>query len=241
MTQTGRLTLAQARELVPALDTGDVIDPMVHGRVHRTTSTEELPELNTTCAWAKAARLVRVTGAKLVVVQKSAVLLERPVPLWERMFATFGALGPAICPPGWGESLLRGHFADGIRAVLSGFSAHEGPAGLDLVCRWDWDAVSRGVLVAGVPAIHRDTWRRCNDRDVRAAVGVLARFGALRLAGPPEARGFAHSAGTRRAALKLVRSGSDVVAPTAAFATGRWPLRGPTSAGGHVRDNCFDR
>ena len=53
VTQTGRLTLAQARELVPALDTGDVIDPMVHGRVHRTTSTEELPELNTTCAWAK--------------------------------------------------------------------------------------------------------------------------------------------------------------------------------------------
>jgi hypothetical protein len=190
VTKTGRLTLAQAqaRELVPALDTGDVIDPVVHGRVHRTTSTEELPELNTTCAWAKAARLVRVTGGKLVVVQKNAVLLERPVLLWERMFATFGALGPAICPPGWGESLLRGHFAEGIQAVLSGVSGHDGPAGLDLVCRWSWDAVSRGVQVACVPATHRDTWRRCNDRDVRAAVGVLARFGALRLDGPPGAR-----------------------------------------------------
>jgi hypothetical protein len=187
VTQTGRLTLAQARELVPALDTGDVIDPMVHGRVHRTTSTEELPELNTTCAWAKAARLVRVTGGKLAVVQKNAVLLERPVPLWERMFATFGALGPVICPPGWGESLLRGHFADGIRAVLSGVSAHDGPAGLDLVCRWGWDAVSHGGRIAGVSAANRDTWRRCNDRDVRAAVGVLARFGALRLDGPPDA------------------------------------------------------
>jgi hypothetical protein len=100
VTQTGRLTLAQARELVPALGTGDVIDPVVHRRVHRTTSTEELPELNTTCVWAKVARLVRVTGGKLAVVQKNAVLLERPVPLWERMFATFGALGPVICPPG---------------------------------------------------------------------------------------------------------------------------------------------
>jgi len=76
---------------VPALGTGDVIDPVVHGRVHRTTSSEELPELNTTCAWAKAARLVRVTGGKLVAVRKNVVLLERPVPLWERMFATFGA------------------------------------------------------------------------------------------------------------------------------------------------------
>ena len=162
VTQTGRLTLAQARELVPALDTGDVIDPVVHGRVHRTTSTEELPELNTTCAWAKAARLVRVTGGRLVAVQKNAVLLEQPVPLWERMFATFGALGPAICPPGWGESPLRGHFADGIRAVLHGLSEHDGPAGLDLVCRWGWDAVSRGGRVAGVPAAQGDTWRRCN-------------------------------------------------------------------------------
>ena len=188
VTQTCRLTLAQARELVPALGTGDVIDPVVHGRVHRTTSSEELPELNTTCAWAKAARLVRATGGKLVAVRKNAVLLERPVPLWERMFTTFGALGPAICPPGWGESLLRGHFAEGIRAVLSGVSGHDGPAGLDLVCQWGWDAVSRGGRVAGVPAAHRDTWRRCSDRDVRAAVGVLVRFGALRLDGPPVAR-----------------------------------------------------
>src|SRR6266540_3365763 len=55
------------------------------------------------------------------------------------------------------------------------------------VSRWGWDAVSCGVRVDGVPAAHRDMWRRCNDRDVRAAVGVLARFGALRLDGPPDA------------------------------------------------------
>jgi hypothetical protein len=36
---------------------------------------------------------VRATGGKLVAVQKNAVLLERPVPLWERMFATFGRSG----------------------------------------------------------------------------------------------------------------------------------------------------
>jgi hypothetical protein len=245
VTQTGRLTLAQARELVPALDTGDVIDPMVHGRVHRTTSTEELPELNTTCAWAKAARLVRVTGGKLAVVQKNAVLLERPVPLWERMFATFGALGPVICPPGWGESLLRGHFADGIRAVLSGVSAHDGPAGLDLVCRWGWDAVSHGGRIAGVSAANRDTWRRvqrpgCPRR--RRCAGPLRRAAPRRPTGC--VRGGAHPAGTRRAALMLVRSGPDAVAPqrpTAVFATGRCPARSPTSAGGHVRHDRFDR
>jgi hypothetical protein len=150
--------------------------------------SEELLELNTACAWAKAARLVRVTGGKLVAVQKNAVLLERPVPLWERMFAMFGVLGSVICPPGWGESLLRGHFAEGIRAVLSGVFGHDGPAGIDLVCRWGWDAVSRVGRVAGGPPSTGETWRRCSDRDVGAAVGVLARFGVLRLDGPPDAR-----------------------------------------------------
>ncbi len=166
VTQTGRLTLAQARELVPALDTADVIDPVVHGQVHRTTSSEELPDLNTTCAWAKAARLVRATSGKLVVVRKNAVLLERPVPLWERMFTTFGALGPAICPTGWGESLLRGHFAEGIRAVLSGVSGHDGPAGLDLVCQ---RVGTRSAAVAGSPASRPPTGTRGGG----AAIGMF--------------------------------------------------------------------
>jgi hypothetical protein len=101
LTQAGRLTLAHARELAELLDTGDVLDPLVGGQVHRTKSSEELPELNTVFEWAKAARLVRVTGGRVMVVKKNAALLERPLPLWERMFETFGALGPAICPPGW--------------------------------------------------------------------------------------------------------------------------------------------
>ncbi|MFF5074961.1 hypothetical protein ACFY2R_28150 [Micromonospora olivasterospora] len=72
---------------------------------------------------------------------------------------------------------MRVHFADGIRAMLHGLSGHDCPAGSDRVCRWGWHAVSRGVRVADVSAAHRDTWRPCNDRDVRAAVGVLVRFG----------------------------------------------------------------
>ena len=130
LTQTGRLTLAHARELVELLDTGDVLDPPIGGQVHRTKSSEELPELNTVFEWAKAARLVRVTGGRLMAVKKNAALLERPLPLWERMFETFGALGPAICPPGWGESLLRSHFAEGMPAVLSAIYRRDGPVSL---------------------------------------------------------------------------------------------------------------
>ena len=60
LTQTGRLTLADARVLVGLLDTGDVIDPVVGSRVFRTTSSEELRYLNLLVEWSKAAGLARV-------------------------------------------------------------------------------------------------------------------------------------------------------------------------------------
>jgi len=69
---------------------------------------------------------------------------------------------------------------------LSGVCEHDGPAGLDLVCRWG-RGQSRwpGRWRPGHPPGHVAA---VNDRDVRAAVGVLARFGALRLDGLPDAR-----------------------------------------------------
>jgi hypothetical protein len=178
LTQAGRLTLTDARELVVLLDTGDVIDPEAGGRVHRTKSSAELPELNTVFEWARATRLVRVTGGRLAAVRTNATVLEQPVPLWERMFETFGALGPALCQPGWGESMLRGRFAEGIGAVLAGIYAHNGPVGLTDACAWAWAAVSRGYRIADASDLHRDTWLRCNDRDVHRAVGV--RHGSAR-------------------------------------------------------------
>lgn len=183
LTQAGRLTLTDARELVELLNTGDAIDPSVAGVKRRTKSSVELPELNTVFDWARAARLVRVTSGRLVAVQANAKLLEQPLPLWERMFETFGALGPALCQPGWGESMLRDQFAVGIGAVLAGIYAHDGSAPLAEACRWAWTAVSRGYRIVDASELHRDTWRRCNDRDVHRAVGVLARFGAVSLDG----------------------------------------------------------
>ncbi|SRR6266487_1783614 len=77
LTQTGRITLADARELVRLLGTGDVIDPRIGDRVFRTSSSEELRGITTVAEWAKASGLVRVTGGRLVQVKKHAGLLER--------------------------------------------------------------------------------------------------------------------------------------------------------------------
>jgi hypothetical protein len=193
LTQTGRLTLAHARELVDHLDTQDELDPRVGDRVYRTKSSEELPELNTVVEWAKAARLVRVTGGKLVAVKKNATLLERPLPLWERMFSTFGALGPAICPPGWGESLLRRHFAEGMQAVLAGIYVRGGPVSLE----------SRGCVRVGLGSRHPWLPDRRHHRRPAGHVATLQRPGR------PQRRGCAGAVrrGRHRRCVETVAQG----------------------------------
>lgn len=47
-------------------------------------------------------------------------------------------------------------------------------------------ADQRRLPEKSAPEAHQDTWRRCNDRDVRRVLGVLAQFGAVRLDGPDE-------------------------------------------------------
>jgi hypothetical protein len=112
LTQTGRVRLADARELVALLGTGDLGDsPELHRSV---SSSAELPRLSAIVAWAKAARLVRVSRGRLVPVKGRAALLDRPLELWARMFEAFPRLGQALCPDGWGESLMRPHFQQAI-------------------------------------------------------------------------------------------------------------------------------
>jgi hypothetical protein len=181
LTQTGRLTLADARELVVVLGTQDRLDPKIGDRVFRTKSSEELPGITTVVEWAKACRLVRVTGGRLVPVKRNAGLLDRPLELWARMFETFPRLGAALCPPGWGESLLRRHFEEGIGAVLAAMARRGGPIPLAQVCKLAWETVTAGYVLDDATDQQLATWRLVNDRDVRHALEVLQQLGAVRL------------------------------------------------------------
>src|SRR5256885_1088680 len=98
LTQTGQLTMVDARHLLGLLDTGDEMDPVIGERVFRTRSSAELLGLATVLAWAKAAGLVRVVHGRLVPVKKNRRLLDQPTKLWTAMFAAFDQLGPGICP-----------------------------------------------------------------------------------------------------------------------------------------------
>ncbi|WP_228554457.1 plasmid pRiA4b ORF-3 family protein [Catenulispora pinisilvae] len=107
LTQTGRLTLADARKLVPLLGTADRIDPVVGGRVYRTQSSQELPRLNLLVEWAKAAGLIRVVVGRLVPVRKNAKLLSESERLRAALFEAFAKIpAEAVVPSRWITSLV---------------------------------------------------------------------------------------------------------------------------------------
>jgi Plasmid pRiA4b ORF-3-like protein len=179
LTQTGRITLADARRLVEELGTDDVIDPTIGGRVFRTTSSQELLHLTLVVEWAKSARLVRKTGNRLVPVKKNAALLDDEPALWYTLFTVFDRLGQAFLPSGFGESLLRLEFATGIHSVLTSLYRADGGVTTAALCATAWNVVSARYILDHATQIQLTHIRACNDRDTERALGVLSRLGAV--------------------------------------------------------------
>jgi hypothetical protein len=179
LTQTGRVRLVDLRELVELLDTGDLPDKGETG--WRISSSVELPGLTTVVEWAKASRLVRVSKGRLVPVKKNVALLNRPLALWARMLEAFPRLGEALCPAGWGESFMRGHFREAMDALFEEIRRRDGSIDLEQARGLAWETVTALYFLEAATEQQRTLWRRLNDRDLLHALGVLERFGALRL------------------------------------------------------------
>jgi hypothetical protein len=97
------------------------------------------------------------------------------------MFEAFPRLGAALCPPGWGESLLRRHFQEGIGAVLAAMARRGGPVALAELCALAWETVAAGYVLDDATDQQLATWRAFNDRDVRRALDLLQQLGAVHL------------------------------------------------------------
>jgi len=179
LTQTGQLTMADARHLVGLLDTGDEIDPVIGERVFRTRSSADLPVLAIVVAWAKAAGLVRVVHGRLVAVKKNQRLIDRPAQLWNLMFAAFDQLGTAICSAGWFQSLLGDNFADGIAVLFGGIADGGGAAPTGAAQEDVWSAISARYYLDDATAEQLARLRKTTDNDVRRAVAGLVTLGAL--------------------------------------------------------------
>jgi pRiA4b ORF-3-like protein len=178
LTQTGKIGLADARRLVELLGTGDTIDPKIGDRVFRTTSSAELGHLTRIAEWAKAARLVRVTGSRLVPVKKNAALPDRPLELVLALLEAYPRLGKPLFPRGhYRQSLVGDEFSDVSQALLTTMLAHEGPCPLSLLRAVANDVIANRYLLDGLTELQLDTLRRTNDTDVAIAVAALVTLG----------------------------------------------------------------
>lgn len=179
LTQTGRLTLADAKTLVPLLGTGDVLEQTIGDHVYRTRSSEHLLDLMLVVECAKVARLVRKTGQRLVPVKKNQALLDDPQKLWLALFTGFDKLGPAFLHSGFGESLLRPEFAHGSRAVLACLNSADGAVTFASLCATVWDVVSAPYVVEDLTELQLEMARSTTDRDTEQTLDVLERLGVV--------------------------------------------------------------
>ncbi|MEH1053693.1 hypothetical protein V6U89_00530 [Micromonospora sp. CPCC 206171] len=179
LTTTGRLRLADARELVALLDTGDILNPMIGDRVFKTRSSDDLYELTVLVAWARAARVVRVVKGRLVPVKSAAKVLADPLALSRRAFTGLFELGEAVCGGGWAESVLRWRFDEAVFAVTMALFIAPEPLKLDELRQLAYQAACDGLGFDPGTEEQERGWRQFADNDTDRLLDQLARLGVI--------------------------------------------------------------
>lgn len=94
LTQNGNLSLADARELVPLLGTGDVLDQRIGDEVWATRSSADLPGLRLIFAWAKKAGVLRVQHGRVLATKRGLALAANPAAMFDNALDALLDLGP---------------------------------------------------------------------------------------------------------------------------------------------------
>jgi hypothetical protein len=180
LTATGRIGLADARQLVELLGTGDTIDPEIGGRVFKTRSSEDLAHLSRIAEWAKAARLVRASGTKLMPVKKNAALAERPLDLVLALLEAYLRLGKSMFPRNtWRQSLVGDEFTDISQELTSALLRRARPRSLDELRGIAYDVIEARYMLGGLTALQHDSLRRMIAADVTTAMAALHVLGVV--------------------------------------------------------------
>jgi Plasmid pRiA4b ORF-3-like protein len=203
LTQTGRIGLADARHLVEVLGTGDKFDPEIGARVFKTKSSEELPHLTRIVEWMKAARLVRVTGTRLVPVKKNAALMSRPLDLVLALLDAYRRLGKSLFPRNtWRQSLVGDEFTFIGPELLTTLLVSQGPCPMDDLKEVAFDLVAARYLLDRLNQQQMEMLRRTIDTDVTIAIAAL---GILAVAAVDQASDTAELTALGRFALRRLR------------------------------------
>jgi len=180
LTQTGRVGLTDARYLVGFLGTGDHIDPEIGGKVFKTRSSEELPYLTKVVEWAKAARLVRVSGTRLVPVKKNAALAGKPLDLVLAMLAAYPTLGKHLFPRDtWRQSLVGDEFTTISGQLLASLLGSTGVCPLATLSQAAYEVIAARYALSGITPQQDDWLRRTIDTDVTIAMAALHALGIV--------------------------------------------------------------
>jgi hypothetical protein len=180
LTATGRIGLADARQLVELLGTGDTIDPEIGGRVFKTRSSEDLAHLSRIAEWAKAERLVRASGTKLMPVKKNAALAERPLDLVLALLEAHPGLGKSMFPRNtWRQCLVGDEFTDISQELTSRLFRSAGPRSLDELSGIAYDVIEARYMPGGLTALQHDSLRRLIGADVTTAMAALHVLGVV--------------------------------------------------------------
>jgi len=180
LTQTGRVGLADARYLVEFLGTGDQMDPVIGDRVFKTQSSEELPRLTRIVEWAKAARLIRVTGTRLVPVRKNAALADKPLDLVLAMLAAYPKLGKSLFPRNtWRSSLVGDEFPDVAPELLTALLTRRGPSALTALSETAYGVIADRYMLGELTDLQHDSLRRTVAVDVAIAMSALDVLGVV--------------------------------------------------------------
>lgn len=180
LTQTGRIGLADARHLVELLGTDDQIDPEIYGRVYKTKSSQDLPHLTRIVEWMKAARLVRVTGTRLVPVKKNAALADRPLDLVLAMLEAYPRLGKSLFPRNtWRQSVVGDEFTVIGPELLTTLLVSQGPGPMDDLKEVAFDMIAIRYMLGGLSEQQMDMLRSTVDADVTIAMAALGVLGVV--------------------------------------------------------------
>jgi hypothetical protein len=165
---------------VEVLGTGDEIDPEIGDRVFKTTSSEQLAYLSRIVEWMKAARLVRVTGTRLVPVKTNAALTSRPLDLVLALLKAYPRLGKPLFPRNtWRQSLVGDDFAEIGPALLTKLLVSQGPSRMDDLKQAAFEEIAARYLLDQLSQQQMEILRRTIDVDVTIAIAALGILGVV--------------------------------------------------------------
>jgi hypothetical protein len=124
--------------------------------------------------WAKIARLVRVTGRKLVPARKHSALADRPLDLALKLLDAYPKLGKSLFPRGyWRQSIVGDEFAAIGSALLTALLRGAGQVPVADLSDMAEGMIEERYELSTITEIQRDRLHGTIEADVRIALSHL--------------------------------------------------------------------